>query len=47
MKRYNKNMLDVVIAMIIIGILGFIVIIIRYNVGDPFEYCGRRVYVEN
>lgn len=40
-------MLDVLIAMIIIGIIGFIVIIIRYNFGHPFEYCGKRVYAEN
>ena len=40
-------MIDVLIAMIIIGIIGFIVIIIRYNTGDPFGYCGRRVYAEN
>ena len=38
------------IVLIIIVILGFIVMIIRYKTGDPFAYCGRRrdqVYAEN
>ena len=34
------------IVIIIIGILGTIVLFLRYNYGDPFEGCGRRVYAE-
>jgi hypothetical protein len=37
-------------VLLIICVLGFIVMIIRYNTGDPFAYCGRRreqVYAEN
>ena len=40
-------MTGVDIALLVIGILGLIVIIIRYNSPDPFQYCGRRVYAEN
>jgi len=40
-------MTGVDITLLIIGILGFIVLIIRYNSPDPFAYCGRRVYAEN
>jgi len=40
-------MLGVEIAMLVIGIVLLLVLIIRYNTGDPFEKCGRRVYAEN
>ena len=44
-------MIGVDTVLLIIGILGLIVIVIRYNYGDPFAYCGRRrreqVYAEN
>ena len=40
-------MLGVDIALLVIGVLGLAVIIIRYNYGDPFAYCGRRVHAEN
>jgi hypothetical protein len=41
-------MTGVDIVLLVIGILGVIVMIIRYNSGDPFEYCGRRqVYAED
>jgi len=37
-------------VLLVIYILGVIVMIIRYNYGDSFAYCGRRseqVYAEN
>jgi hypothetical protein len=36
-------------VLLVICILGFIVMIIRYKSGDPFAYCGRnvQVYTEN
>ena len=40
-------MLGVEITMLVIGIVLLIVLIIRYNTGDPFTHCGRRVYAEN
>jgi hypothetical protein len=43
-------MTGVDIVLLVIGVLGFIVMIIRYKTGDPFAYCGRRreqVYAEN
>ena len=40
-------MLGIEIAMITVGILAAIVFIIRYNTGDPFSNCGRRIYAEN
>jgi hypothetical protein len=42
-------MIGVDIVLIVILSLGFIVLVIRYNSGDPFAYCGRRreqVYAE-
>ena len=41
-------MIGVDIVLLVIGILGFIIIILRYKNGDPFAYCGRqRVYAED
>ena len=40
-------MTGVEIALIIIFVLGFTILIIRYNSGDPFANCGRRVYSED
>jgi hypothetical protein len=43
-------MTGVDIVLLVIFVLGFIVMIIRYKTGDPFAYCGRRrdqVYAEN
>jgi hypothetical protein len=43
-------MTGVDIVLLVIGILGFIVMIIRYKTGDPFAYCGIRrgqVYAED
>jgi hypothetical protein len=39
-------MTGIEITLLIIGIIGFIVIILKYKTGDPFNSCGRRVYVE-
>jgi hypothetical protein len=39
-------MIESLIVIIIVGILGIIVLFLRYNFGDPFESCGRRVYIE-
>lgn len=39
-------MIESVIVIIIICIFGCIVLFLRYNYGDPFEGCGRRVYME-
>jgi hypothetical protein len=34
------------IVLLVIGIAALVVLLIRYNTGDPFDYCGRRrVYV--
>ena len=40
-------MTGIEIALLVIGGVAVVVVIIRYNTGDPFEPCGRRVYVEN
>jgi hypothetical protein len=40
-------MIDSLIVLIIVGILGSIVLFLRYNFVDPFDRCGRRVYAEN
>jgi len=39
-------MTGIELTIIIIGILGIFVLIIRYNTEDPFKQCGRRVYAE-
>ena len=40
-------MTGVEIVLLVIGISALIVLIIRYNTGDPFNECGRRrVYAE-
>jgi len=39
-------MIESFIVMIIICIVGIIVLVLRYNYGDPFQRCGRRVYAE-
>ena len=39
-------MTGVDIVLLVIGVLGSLVMIIRYNSGDQFAYCGRRVYAE-
>jgi hypothetical protein len=39
-------MTGVDVVLLVIGVLGFIVIILRYKTGNPFAYCGRRVYAE-
>jgi hypothetical protein len=40
-------MTGVDILLLVLGVLGTVVMIIRYNSGDPFAYCGRRVYAED
>ena len=37
-------MLESLVVLIIVGILGLIVLFLRYNFGNPFDTCGRRVY---
>jgi len=35
-------------VLLVIGILAFIVIVIRCKSGDPFAYCGKtRIYTED
>jgi hypothetical protein len=40
-------MLESLVVLIIVGILGLIVLFLRYNFGNPFDTCGRRVYAED
>jgi hypothetical protein len=40
-------MTGVEIVLLVIGIAALVVLLIRYNTGDPFQECGRRrVYAE-
>jgi hypothetical protein len=40
-------MTGVELVLLVIAIVAFVVLIIRYNTGDPFQECGRRrVYAE-
>ena len=34
------------VVLLLIFILGFAILIIRYITGPPFQKCGRRVYAE-
>jgi type II secretory pathway pseudopilin PulG len=40
-------MVETLVVLIIVGILGIIVLFLRYNFGDPFDTCGRRVYADD
>jgi hypothetical protein len=40
-------MLESLVVLIIVGILGLIVLFLRYNFGNPFDECGRRVYAQD
>ena len=42
-------MLGIEIVMLVIGISFLVVVILYYNIGNPFDKCGRRtiVYAEN
>jgi len=40
-------MTGIELVLLVIVIVAFVVLIIRYNTGDPFESCGRRrIYAE-
>lgn len=39
-------MLTIVIVMIVIGIVGVFVLLLKYTYGDAFKACGRKVYVD-
>jgi hypothetical protein len=39
-------MTGIEITLLIIGIVGCIVLVFKYNTGDPFNSCGRRIYVD-
>ncbi len=39
-------MLTIIIVMIVIGIVGGIVLLLKYTYGDAFKACGQKVYVD-